>query len=109
MNTFIKTLKEEPMPKIIQNVKQQLLSEAKRQIAERGYSNTTVRSVASGCGVGVGTVYNYFPSKDMMIATFMLKDWQECIHDVSVMDAKDAKLRLEGIYGALKAFSKKYA
>ena len=33
----------------------------------------TVRSVAAGCGVAVGTVYNYFSSKDMLIAAFMLE------------------------------------
>ena len=50
------------MPKIIENLRSQRLSEAKKQISERGYKNTTIRSVASGCGVAVGTVYNYFKS-----------------------------------------------
>ena len=51
------------MPKIIENVREQLLGEAKRQIAKKGYGKTTIRSVASACGFGVGTVYNYFKSK----------------------------------------------
>ena len=42
------------MPKIIENVREQLLVEAKRQIAEYGYAKTTVRSVAAACGLGVG-------------------------------------------------------
>ena len=63
------------MPKIIENIREALLVEAKRQIAERGYQNTTIRSVAKECGVAVGTVYNYFKSKDMLIASFILEDW----------------------------------
>ena len=43
------------MPKIIENLRASLLCEAKRQINELGYGQTTIRSVASGCGVAVGT------------------------------------------------------
>ena len=64
------------MPKIIENLREQLLSEAKKQVKERGYAATTVRSVAGACGVGVGTVYNYFKSKEMLIATFVYDDWR---------------------------------
>ena len=64
-------------PKIIENLESRLIQEAKRQIAESGYGATTIRSVAKGCGVGVGTVYNYFPSKEALVATFMLADWKE--------------------------------
>ena len=66
------------MPKIIENLEEKLIQEAKRQIREVGYSATTIRSVAKACGVGVGTVYNYFPSKEALIAKFMLDDWLSC-------------------------------
>ena len=67
------------MPKIIENIREKLLEEAKRQVMEQGYSAMTIRSVASACGVGVGTVYNYFSSKDMLVASFMLEDWMKCL------------------------------
>ena len=74
------------MPKIIENLENKLMAEAKKQIEEVGYSATTIRSVAKGCGVGVGTVYNYFPSKDDLLAAYLLRDWNECvaaIHETS--------------------------
>ena len=71
------------MPKIIENVRELLLDTAKKQIEERGYANTTIRSVAGECGLAVGTVYNYFKSKDMLIATFLLEDWKERIAKVT--------------------------
>lgn len=67
------------MPKIIENLQERLILEARRQIAQSGYSSMTVRSVAAGCGVGVGTVYNYFKSKDELLAAYMLEDWKTCI------------------------------
>lgn len=67
------------MPKIIENLPEKLAEEARRQITESGYSAMTIRSVAKACGVGVGTVYNYYPSKDALVAQFMLEDWKRCI------------------------------
>ena len=73
------------MPKIIENLEKRLIAEAKRQIAESGYGATTIRSVAKGCNVGVGTVYNYFPSKDALLATYMLEDWQKCVTAINAV------------------------
>lgn len=56
------------MPKILENIRELLLQEAKRQVFENGYSSLTIRSVAGACGIGVGTVYNYFESKDALVA-----------------------------------------
>ena len=59
------------MPKIVENVRQRILLEAKKQLEETGYGNMTIRSIASGCGIGVGTIYNYFSSKDVIVASFI--------------------------------------
>ena len=63
------------MPKIIENLREKLLDTARRQVREEGYAGLTMRSVAEACGVGVGTVYNYFPSKESLVASFVAEDW----------------------------------
>ena len=67
------------MPKIIENLESKLIEEAKKQIEEYGYSAVTIRSISKACGVGVGTVYNYFPSKEYLVAKHLLDDWMQCI------------------------------
>ena len=94
------------MPKIIENVREQLLTEAKKQIRERGYADITIRSVAGACGLGVGTVYNYFPSKEMLIATFVYEDWKQYLTAMQALPTDDLKSLLGGIYDALRRFAK---
>lgn len=94
------------MPKIIENLEEKLLCEARKQLLETGYSAMTIRSVAAGCGVGVGTVYNYFPSKDALLAASMLEDWQGCVaavHGVSGSEQSPERV-LRCIYDQLLGF-----
>ena len=79
------------MPKIIENARGLLIGEAKRQIEEKGYDAVTIRSIARGCGLGLGTFYNYFKSKDVLIASFLLEDWKERIDRVEVFAKEDAE------------------
>lgn len=99
------------MPKIIENLREKLLEEAKSQVMEHGYASMTIRSVASACGVGTGTVYNYFPSKDMLVAGFMLEDWLECRKAIETECTveKGVEAAIRCIYGELQSFTEKYA
>lgn len=96
------------MPKKIENVREQLLQEAKQQIIQNGYAQTTIRSVASACGLGVGTVYNYFASKDHLIASFMAEEWLELLDTIRANDTTDQEQVLKGIVDALRTFTDSY-
>ena len=93
------------MPRIIENLREQLLKEAKLQIEERGYAETTVRSVAKAVGVGVGTVYNYFESKEMLVASFVFESWKKYLKRMSELSDLDERALLFGIYTSLIEFS----
>lgn len=96
------------MPKIIENLREQILIEAKKQLSEQGYEKTTIRSVAQECGIAVGTLYNYFKSKDILIASLVLEDWNDCIQSISTYPKEDRRAFLEYIHISLNAFEKKH-
>ncbi len=96
------------MPKIIENVREQLLDEAKKQITECGYAKTTIRSVSKACGLAIGTVYNYFPSKDMLIASVMAEDWKLCLQQMQERSCDEPEKIIQGIYDCLFDFMQKY-
>ena len=96
------------MPKILESMREQLLETARRQIVSAGYAETTIRSVAAECGIAVGTVYNYFPSKEMLIATFVSEDWRARITPIAEQRFNDAQTRLRAVYDAIRAFIDSY-
>lgn len=56
------------MPKIVdaQQYRQELLSKCFDLFAHRGYANVTTRQIAQELGVSTGTLYHYFPSKQLL-------------------------------------------
>ena len=70
------------MPKIIENLREILLAASRTLLLEEGYRALTMRQVAGLCHVAVGTVYNYFPSKDMLAAHILLEDWNDLLRSL---------------------------
>ncbi len=44
-----------------------ILSAAAQVFADRGYANTTTNHIAERAGVSIGSLYQYFPSKDALL------------------------------------------
>ena len=79
------------MPKIIENLQERLLSAARLQLEAEGYSALTMRGIAKASGVGVGTVYNYYPSKDALIASFVAADWRAVMEQIAQLAQRSAR------------------
>ena len=98
------------MPKIIENLENRLIQEAKKQIAESGYGAVTIRDLAKACGVGVGTVYNYFPSKEALVAAYLLEDWNKCVLAIGAVGtyAESPRPVARCVYDQLVSFSQRH-
>jgi AcrR family transcriptional regulator len=51
-------------------IRDRLFHSALRLFAERGYLETTVEDITNAADVGKGTFFNYFPTKEHVLATF---------------------------------------
>ena len=98
------------MPKIIDDLRGSFIREARSMLQRDGGRTLTIRNVAARCHVAVGTVYNYFTSKDELMAYVMLEDWQHTMEDMrcAAESAVDVLTGLQGIYDALAAFAALY-
>lgn len=69
------------MPKIIENLKENILAEARHVLTTEGYQALTVRRVAGALNIGVGTIYNYYPSKLELAAGVLEEDWNAAMQE----------------------------
>ena len=103
--------REEKLPKYIANLREKITETAGKQLLSGGYSSMTIRSISEECGIAVGTVYNYFKSKDDIIATFMLADWLRITADMktAVDAAENAGEAVDAVNDGLAQFISIYS
>ena len=70
------------MPKIIPELRTMLIQTARKSLLENGSHDISIRELARECGTAVGTIYNYFSSKEALIAEAMMSDWLECVRSM---------------------------
>jgi AcrR family transcriptional regulator len=80
------------MPKKLENMKETILDDARKILKNDSYDTLTIRRVAADCQIAVGTVYNYFPSKEILAASIMLEDWQKTLAEIQKKTAKTDSL-----------------
>ena len=98
------------MPKIIEDAKESILHCTRKHLSETGYASLSLRLIAKECHLGVGTIYNYFSSKDDLVAQIMLEDWLKCLAEMDrhIDGAYDAETGLIQIQQILKNYCIQY-
>lgn len=98
------------MPKLIEDAPKRILETAKEQLFTVGYKKLTMRKTAVLCGIATGTIYNYFPNKEMLVASIMAKDWSKVLSCMrrACQAAQDMEAGVRAIYDGLCAFSQEY-
>lgn len=60
--------------------REKILKVSRELIRREGWSAISIRSVASACGVSVGSIYNYFDSKSALVSATVESIWCEIFH-----------------------------
>ena len=98
------------MPKIIEDVREDVLALSRRILLEEGPQALVIRRVASDLGLATGTIYNYFPSKDVLLAEIMLEDWQGLSTDFEKkLPGLSGIDGLAVLYGLVEEYSARFA
>lgn len=58
--------------------------------AEKGLQALNIRTVAQRCGISIGSVYTYFPSKADLVAATVQTIWQDILHMETISQQSDS-------------------
>lgn len=98
------------MPKAIENIRESILENGKKMLLEGSYADFNIRSLAKKCNIGLGTLYNYYESKEALAHHIFKNDWEKTLQlaeDVRHMQIP-LKEKLRQIYSSLENFISQY-
>ena len=72
-----------------------ILEVARRQFARQGFEATTTRDIARGANIAVGTLFNYFPTKESIVECLVRAAWSEAADALASGPAPGDSLSLE--------------
>ncbi|MGN0702448.1 MAG: TetR/AcrR family transcriptional regulator [Lentihominibacter sp.] len=70
------------MPKIIENLQNNILDEARRIVDENGADALSMRNLANRLGIAPSTLYNYYESKEQLTGALLKKSWAEALAEI---------------------------
>lgn len=94
------------MSRIIENPKQLILDKAKEILYNEGYSKLSMRALSKACDIALGTIYNYYPTKNELVVEMMADYWQNYMNTVDKITNSNADLyfKLNNIFNELSVF-----
>ena len=72
-----------------------ILETALRLFGEHGYDRTSIKMIAAAAGISQGLLYNYFPSKDAVLAAIFKQSMEDVQASFAQAEAGDRSERIE--------------
>ncbi|MDO4177078.1 MAG: TetR/AcrR family transcriptional regulator [Bacillota bacterium] len=81
------------MPKIIENLRDDILSESLKIIENEGMDRLSIRHLSSELGIAPSTVYNYYDSKEQIVGALIGMRWEKALDDIDQMCRKKINIQ----------------
>lgn len=89
--------------------KEEILKVSRELIKKRGLNAINMRSLAEASNIAVGSIYNYFKSKEELTIAIISSVWFDIFHPSNICLESDNFIRtIEDIFVCLEKGSKKY-
>ena len=97
------------MPKVIDGLQSRIMQSARERLFAAPPS-FSLRAIAKDCGIAVGTIYNYFPDKETLIASVFADDWNQIIAETeaSISASEGIEEGVRAIYSGLARFTQSH-
>lgn len=94
--------------KIKRSSKEEIVIVAKQLVREVGIDQLTTRELAKRCQLSLGTLYNYFSSKDHLLDEVAFSIWSEILGDIHEVTKLPLEEKVRSIVMSIRKGKKKY-
>lgn len=103
-------VKEAGMNKHPEDLNQLILRTANQILLKEGYAKLTMRNVARKSEIALGSIYNYYPSKNDLIAQMMRNYWDDFFQALKANPTKEMSFeeQMEQIFILLNNFLNRF-
>jgi AcrR family transcriptional regulator len=97
------------MPKVIDGLQSSIIQSVRKRLFSAPPS-FSLRAVAKDCGIAVGTIYNYFPDKETLIASVFAEDWALIIAETEAGISRSESMEdgIRAVYSGLVRFTQSH-
>lgn len=89
--------------------KEAILKASRNLVQTQGWGAVNIRTVASACGISVGSIYNYFPSKSDLMKATVESVWCDIFHtDKSPSDFDSFEACIQWAFDSMKKGEETY-
>lgn len=94
------------MPKILENIKEMLITEGRTLLLAKSYKDFNIRELSKIVGIGIGTFYNYFNNKEELAIEIFMTDWKKVLVHLDKLKTTDIPFydKLNYLYQDLQSF-----
>lgn len=98
------------MPKVIENLRETIILEAKNILLTQSFKDLSIREIAKSCNIGTGTFYNYFSTKEELVVAIFREDWVRVSNlvDELKLTEEPCKEKFRKIYISIGMFVSSY-
>ncbi len=90
-------LKKKPSQKRSESLFNSIIESAARILPALGYAHTTTNKIAGRAGVSIGSLYQYFPHKDAIIASLLERELNNQVQEISALVEQDENRSLSEV------------
>lgn len=99
------------MPKRIEDLREKIIAKTREILFSQGLEAVTVRNVSKELSIAPGTIYNYFQSKEVMLASVFLEDWMDLLKEtqIKVRECRKAIDVCETVFEMIVSYSRRFS
>ena len=89
--------------------KEEILNISRELIKKKGFNSINIRTIAENCNIAIGSIYNYFNSKEELTISIIGSIWLDIFHPSNICIQSNSFMEvIDTIFKSIEKGNKEY-